>query len=86
MSTRFTEKAQNVLNLSLQIASEMGHTYIGSEHLLLALINEDSGIAAHFLKESGADPEKIQNTIVQMAGIGSKTMLSASDMSHQWQQ
>ncbi len=37
MTNRFTQKAQNVLNLSLRIAAEMGHTYIGSEHLPLAL-------------------------------------------------
>ena len=42
MSSRFTEKAQNVLNISLQIASEMGHTYIGSEHLLAALLRAKS--------------------------------------------
>ncbi|MBQ9805610.1 MAG: ATP-dependent Clp protease ATP-binding subunit [Clostridia bacterium] len=80
MSTRFTEKAQNVLNLSLQIASEMGHTYIGSEHLLMALLMEDSSVAAHFLTEGGANADKIQNEILQMAGAGSKTNLSAADM------
>ena len=37
MANRFTRKAQNALNLSMQLASELGHTYIGSEHLLLAL-------------------------------------------------
>ena len=80
MANRFTQKAQNVLNLSLRFASEMGHTYIGSEHLLLGLIKEESGVAAHYLAERDATLEKVQNAVVQMAGVGSPTSLSAADM------
>jgi len=80
MANRFTQKATNVLNLSLRIASEMGHTYIGSEHLLLALIREDSGIAAHYLAEREATAEKVQSAITEAAGVGSPTSLSATDM------
>lgn len=80
MMNRFTQKAQNVLNLALQNASEMGHTYIGSEHLLLGLLGETSGVAAHYLKERGADADKIRNAIVQMSGMGSPTAVSAADM------
>ena len=80
MSARFTQKAQNVLNLSLQIASEMGHTYIGSEHLLLALLQQSDCVAAHYLQEAGADFEKIRSAVAEMAGIGSRTVLSAGDM------
>ncbi len=80
MANRFTQKAQNVLNLTLQIASEMGHTYIGSEHLLLALLSEESGVAAHYLRERGADPEKIKNAVAELSGIGSPSAISPSDM------
>jgi len=80
MSTRFTPKAQEVLNISLQIASEMGHTYIGSEHLLLAMLQKTDSVASHFLEEAGANREKIQAAVVEMAGIGSQTALSAADM------
>ncbi|MBO5294499.1 MAG: ATP-dependent Clp protease ATP-binding subunit [Clostridia bacterium] len=80
MANRFTEKAQNVLRLSLQLASEMGHTYIGSEHLLLALINEERCVASHYLNERDASSEKVQEAITKMAGIGSPTSLSAADM------
>ncbi len=80
MANRFTQKATNVLNFSLRIASEMGHTYIGSEHLLLALIKEESGIAAHYLAEREASADKVQSAITQMAGVGSPTSLSATDM------
>ena len=80
MTNRFTQKAQNVLNLALRTASQMGHTYIGSEHLLLGLLAEGSGVAAHYLTERGADAEQIRKAVEQMAGIGTPTPLSASDM------
>ena len=80
MTNRFTQKAQNVLNLALRTASEMGHTYIGSEHLLLGLIKEETGVAAHYLTERGATAEKIQNAVTQIAGVGSPTSVSAADM------
>ena len=80
MTNRFTQKAQNVLNLALRYASQMGHTYIGSEHLLLGLLGEGSGVAAHYLTQRGADAEQIKKAVEQMAGIGTPTSLSASDM------
>jgi len=80
MANRFTQKAQNVLNLALSSASEMGHTYIGSEHLLLGLIKESSGVAAHYLAERNAELEKIRQAITDMAGFGSPTNVTATDM------
>ncbi|MBQ8310614.1 MAG: ATP-dependent Clp protease ATP-binding subunit [Clostridia bacterium] len=80
MQNRFTQKAQNVLNYSLQSAAEMGHTYIGSEHLLLGLCREESGVAAHYLKERGAELEKIKNAVIQLAGVGAPSSVSAVDM------
>ena len=80
MATRFTQKAQRSLNLALETASELGHTYIGSEHLLLGLLKEESGVAAHYLIERGATVDAIQNAVVKMAGMGSPSSLSASDM------
>ena len=41
----FTEKANNALNLAVESAEEMGHTYVGSEHILLGLLREGSGVA-----------------------------------------
>ena len=80
MANRFTQKAQNVLQLALKNASEMGHTYIGSEHLLLGLIHEASGVAAHYLNERGADAEKIRDTVAQITGVGTPTAVTATDM------
>lgn len=80
MASRFTQKAQNVLNLALEAASEMGHTYIGSEHLLLGLLGEDSGVAAHYLKERGAEIGRVREAIAEIAGVGTPTSVSAADM------
>ncbi|MBQ9131367.1 MAG: ATP-dependent Clp protease ATP-binding subunit, partial [Clostridia bacterium] len=80
MANQFTLKAQNVLNYAMRSASELGHTYIGSEHLLLGLLKEGTGVAAHFLKERGAKNEQIHSAIVGVAGTGSPAQVSAADM------
>lgn len=80
MKNRFTPKAQNALNFSLASAAQMGHTYIGSEHLLLGLCREESGVAAHYLQSRGVDAEKVKNAIVRLAGAGIPCEVSATDM------
>ena len=50
---RFTEKANTALNLAVDAAREMGHTYIGTEHILLGLLREGSGVAAVVLGARG---------------------------------
>ena len=80
MRNRFTQKAQNALNLALGSASDMGHTYIGSEHLLLGLCREESGVAAHYLQSRGVDTEKIKNAIIRISGAGVPSSVSATDM------
>ena len=80
MRNRFTQKAQNALNFSLGSASDMGHTYIGSEHLLLGLCREESGVAAHYLQSRGVDAEKVKNAIIRLAGAGVPSTVSATDM------
>ncbi len=80
MSTRFTPKAQNVLSYSLQSAHEMGHTYIGSEHLLLGLLKEEGGVAAHYLHERGVNLDAVRHAIVQLTGVGTPSQVSPADM------
>ena len=75
MSNRFTQKAQNALNRALSCASELGHTYIGSEHILLGLAGETGSIAQKFLSEKGGNFEKLYKIITEWAGIGSPSML-----------
>ncbi len=80
MAIRFTQKAQNVLNRSLAYAAELGHTYIGSEHILLGLAGESDSVAAGILTARGADFESIKDGIVKYAGVGTASNVSAADM------
>ena len=50
---RFTEKANTALNMAMTAAREMGHTYVGTEHLLLGLLREGTGVAAAVLGARG---------------------------------
>ena len=68
-SIRFTEKAQNVLNRALTYAREMGHTYIGSEHLLLGLVGEQDSVASKILEERGISFDKIKSAVESFAGV-----------------
>ncbi len=80
MQNRFTQRAQNVLNLALVSASELGHTYIGSEHLLLGLCRENAGAAAICLRNVGVDSDKVKNKLISQCGVGAPSDVSASDM------
>ncbi|MBQ8357657.1 MAG: ATP-dependent Clp protease ATP-binding subunit [Clostridia bacterium] len=80
MNNRFTQKAQNTLNNALRFASEMGHTYIGSEHILLALTAETDSVAAKVLAGRGVSVEKLKNEIAALSGLGSGSSVSPADM------
>ena len=80
MSNKFTQKAQNSLNRAMEYAREFGHTYIGSEHLLLGLAGEPECIASKLLLEKGADVDKLKKITLEWTGVGVPTALSASDM------
>ncbi len=77
--TGFTEKANIALNSAIERAEEMGHTYIGSEHLLLGLLNEQGGMAAAALGAKKITAEKVEEIIKNSIGIGVPTMLSPND-------
>ena len=68
------------MNSSLTFASEMGHSYVGSEHLLLGLMSTDASIAQKMLYDKGARADAIRKTIEDIAGIGSQGGISPSDM------
>jgi ATP-dependent Clp protease ATP-binding subunit ClpA len=55
-----------VLELSLREALQLGHSYIGTEHLLLGLIREGEGVAAQVLTKLGADTNKVRQQVVQL--------------------
>ncbi len=80
MPNKFTGKATNVLNKSLYLASELGHTYIGSEHLLLALTSETEGVAAKLLETRGVSFDKLRAAIAEKVGTGERTRVTPNDM------
>ncbi|CAN1318036.1 Chaperone protein ClpC1, chloroplastic [Linum perenne] len=64
----FTPRAKRVLELSLEEARQLGHNYIGSEHLLLGLLREGEGVAARLLENLGADASNIRTQVIRMVG------------------
>ena len=80
MSDRFTEKAEKALNKSVKIAEKIGHTYIGTEHLLLAISEDPLSCAALILKKNGVDYAKIMSVTKEYSGTGSKSDLSSKDL------
>ncbi len=72
----FTSKANEALNKSIVLAEEFGHTYVGSEHLLLGLLAVGSGVAAAVLNQKGVTKEKVEMLIKKQIGYGTKTNLS----------
>ena len=62
----FTPRAKKVLELSLREALQLGHNYIGTEHILLGLIREGEGVAAQVLVKLGADLSKVRNQVIQL--------------------
>ena len=62
----FTPRAKKVLELSLREALQLGHNYIGTEHILLGLIREGEGVAAQVLVKLGADLARVRQTVIQL--------------------
>jgi ATP-dependent Clp protease ATP-binding subunit ClpC len=62
----FTPRSKKVLELSLREALQLGHDYIGTEHLLLGLIREGDGVAAQVLVKLGADLNRVREQVIQL--------------------
>ncbi len=75
----FNPQAKKVLELSVEEARKFGHNYIGTEHLLLGLIKEGEGIAAHVLDNMKVDVEKVQREIVKLLGGPSSKFSTSTD-------
>ena len=76
----FTQKANKAINIALQEASNMGHTYVGTEHLLLGLIEEGTGVAYTVLTDNKITSDEYREKIETSTGIGSKTVLTPEDL------
>lgn len=66
MTDRFTEKAKDAINLAVDVAENLGHSYVGTEHLLLGLLQEGTGVAASVLLECGVKEEKVMDLVRQL--------------------
>ncbi len=71
----FTPRAKKVMELSMRESLQLGHNYIGTEHLLLGLIREGEGVGAQVLYKLGADLHSVRKTVIQLlAGVSSEEL------------
>src|SRR5205085_5686767 len=78
----FTPRAKKVLELSLREALQLGHNYIGTEHILLGLIREGEGVAAQVLVKLGADLSRVRQQVIQLlSGYSGKEATSGAPSS-----
>ncbi len=80
MKNKFTKRAEDALRTAKSTAEEMGHTFIGTEHILIGLLSEKSCIASKLLESRGADREKLTNNLCESEGRGGICRLSPDDM------
>lgn len=70
---KFTERAQTAINLAAESAMELGHNYVGTEHLLLGLIKEGEGVAAKILEANNINESNVTEKIDELVGMGEPT-------------
>ena len=75
----FTVKANNAINYAIIIAEQFGHTYIGSEHLLMGLLKEGSGVAYTILSQKKISYDEVSKGVIRLVGKGVLSTLSPSD-------
>ena len=78
--TGFTESANNALNYAVEAAENLGHTYIGSEHILLGLLSDTKTVAASILLSKKINLKKVEEQIKKSIGVGIPTSLSPEDV------
>ncbi len=66
MVDRFTEQAREAIQLAVEAAGELGHNYVGTEHLLLGLLRQESGVAARVLDNNGVTADRVQDLVSQL--------------------
>ena len=70
MIYKFTNKAKKAIEIANDISIELGHNYIGTEHILYGLVQEGDGIAAKVLNNKGITEEKVKARIEELLGVG----------------
>lgn len=76
----FTQKANNAINLAIAISSKLGHTCIGSEHLLYGLVAEETSVAATLLSKYSVNADEIEKKLISTFGKGIETKLTPNDL------
>ena len=74
MNDRFTEKARNAIEKARAAAMELGHSYIGTEHLLLGIVRETDALGSRVLRENGFEEDLVMDLIEKAAGRGAPGM------------
>ncbi|MBE6860231.1 MAG: ATP-dependent Clp protease ATP-binding subunit [Ruminococcus sp.] len=75
-SERYTRKSIRLADCAVRIASEMGHTYVGSEHVLLAILNNDDSVASKLLADAGASFDTLYDEVIDNVGRGIPSRLN----------
>ena len=70
MIYKFTTRAKKAIEIANEIAVELKHNYVGTEHILYGLIKEGSGVASRVLQNQGINPKKVKNEIIELIGNG----------------
>ena len=79
MSNRFTQRAEIALNKSVSIAEDFGSTYVGTEHILIAITEDETSCAAVIMKKHGCSNQRICDAIKSYSGVGERTRLTSKD-------
>ncbi len=69
-SNQFTQRAQAALRLAQETSAQLGHGYVGSEHLLMGLLKEGQGVASKVLTQAGLDSQSVETALTRLVGVG----------------
>ena len=79
MQYRFTQMAANAMQYAADVASELSHNYIGTEHLLIGLLREEEGLASQVLVQNGVTEEKVMRLVEQLITGGNVEVADVID-------
>ncbi len=80
ITKRFADGARRVITAALLCAKDLGHSYVGSEHLLLGILRDGEGTPRNLLVERNVSFESVKQKVISLVGMGCKTLLSSEDM------
>ena len=80
ITKRFSEDARRIITAALLTARELGHSYVGSEHILMGVLRDGGSALMSLLSDRGVDFESVKRRVVSVVGMGCKSVLSGDDM------